>query len=119
MQDTLQSYFESIHNGGWQDFVDDDIVFMVNSLDNKVIGKEGYLKGAGTFFRTTTAVDLRQFFVDGDKVSVLARYSVKSPDGRQSFCDVAEFLEFKNQKIVSSAIFFDTKMLSDFMKGEN
>src|SRR5690349_7826053 len=114
MQATVEKYFQSIHSGGWEEFVGDDIVFIRNNLDNRLDGKDAYLKGAGTFFGTTTGVEIEQLFTDGDKTSVLARYAVQAPDGRTSTCDVAEFLQFTNGKLTYSAIFFDAQALRDF-----
>ena len=119
MQGTVEKYFQSIYSGGWEDFVGDDIVFIRNSLDNRLDGKAAYLKGAGTFFDTTTSVEIKQLFTDGNKVSVLARYAVQAPDGRTSTCDVAEFLEFADEKLTYSAIFFYAQALRDFMSGTN
>lgn len=119
MQSTVEKYFQSIHGGGWEDFVADDIVFIRNNLENRLDGKEAYLKGAGTFYRTSKSVEIKQLFVDGDKASVLARYYIQSPDGRESTCDVAEFLKFDDEKLTYSAIFFDTKSLANFMSGVN
>jgi len=117
MQNIVEKYFQSIHAGNWQDYVADDIVFIRNNLENKLVGKEAYLKGAGTFFATTTNVEIKQLFIQDDKASVLAHYAIHSADGRESTCDVAEFLQFTDGKLSYSAIFFDTKALSEFMAG--
>jgi hypothetical protein len=112
---TIHTYFNSIHGGGWEDFVSDDIIFIRNNLDNKTVGRDAYLQGAGAFFKNTTAVAVQQLFIKGDDAAVLAHYTISSPHGKVGYCDVAEFLTFKNEKLTKSAIFFDMKMLGEFM----
>lgn len=111
----LLAYFEAIHKGGWQDLVADDFVFVNSNLDRVGHGKAAYLDGAGRFFRSTTAVEVRSLLIDGDRAAVLARYSIRSPRGHVGVCDVAEFLTTDGKNLTSSAIFFDTKALADFM----
>lgn len=117
-KETVKKYFDAIHMGGWEDFVADDFVFINANLDNVAHGKQAYLEGAGRFFKTTNTVELKQIIIQDDKVAVLARYNVRSPKGQTGVCDVAEFLTFKNDMLTSSAIFFDTKALAEFMAQE-
>lgn len=53
--------------------------------------------------------------IEGDKVALIARYDVRSPKGNTGVCDVAEFVTIKGDKLTSSAIFFDTNTLAEFM----
>ena len=117
-KELIKNYFSAIHKDGWEDYVADDFVFSNGSFDKVAHGKAAYLKGAGTFFKTTTAVDVRQMLVDGDKVALLARYTVRTPKGYAGTCDVAEFLTVKGDKLTSSTIFFDTKALEELMAKE-
>lgn len=114
-KETLDTYFESIHTGGWESYVADDFTFTNTSFDKVFHGKEAYVQGAGNFFRATTAVEIKDLIIDGEKVALLARYSTRSPKGNTGTCDVAEFLTFKDGLLTSSAIFFDTKAFGEFM----
>ena len=114
-KEIIQNYFAAIHKGGWESYVADDMVFVNSSLDKVALGKAAYLEGAGRFFKMTTTVDIRQMLIENEKVAVIARYHVRSPKGSEGVCDVAEFLTVKGEKLISSAIFFDTKALAEFM----
>ena len=111
----IEKYFDAIHKGGWESYISDDVVFMNSNLDKAARGKAAYLEAAGRFFKTTTAVEIRQMLVENEKVAVIARYRIRSPKGSVGVCDVAEFLAVKGEKLISSAIFFDTKSLTEFM----
>ncbi len=111
-------YFDAIHAGGWESLVAGDFVFVNGSLDRVAHGKQAYLDGAGRFFRSSTAVEIRQLLIEGDRVAVLARYHVRSPKGHTGVCDVAEFLTVSDEKLTSSAIFFDTRALAELMARE-
>jgi len=114
-KELIEKYFKAIHQGGWESFVADDFTFSNGNLDNVVRGKAAYLEGAGRFFRTTTAVDVRQTLIQGPHVATLARYSIRSPKGHTGVCDVAEFLTVVGDKLTASTIMFDTEALAKFM----
>ncbi|HKP95469.1 MAG TPA: nuclear transport factor 2 family protein [Fibrobacteria bacterium] len=114
-KETIEKYFDSLHKGEWESFVAEDFVFMNSNLDKVVHGKAAYLEGAGRFFKTTTAVEIRRMLVENGKAAVLARYHLRSPAGNAGTCDVAEFITVEGGKLTSSAIFFDTKALAEFM----
>lgn len=114
-QETLERYFAAIHTGGWEAFVAEEFTFINNSLDRAAHGKAAYLEGAGRFFRSSTEVELRQVLIDGNCAAVLARYHLRSPQGSTGTCDVAEFLTFSGGALTASAIFFDTRALTEFM----
>lgn len=114
-KETIEAYFDAIHDGGWESYIADDFDFVVSNVDNVYHGKEIYLERAGRFFQTTTSVEIRQMIIDDGDVAVLARYQVRSPEGNTGVCDVAEFLTVEGEKLSSSAIFFDTEALAEFM----
>lgn len=116
-QETLQRYFNSIHAGGWEEYVADDFTFTNNNLDNVSHGKQAYIDGAGRFFGNTTAAEIKEQLINGDKAAILARYTLRSPKGDTSYCDVAEFLTFANGKLTASTIIFDLKAFTEFMQG--
>lgn len=111
----MLAYFEAIHKGGWEDLVAEDFVFVNSNLDRVGHGKAAYIDGAGRFFKSTTAVEVRNMVIEGERAAVLARYVTRSPRGHVGVCDVAEFLTTDGHKLTSSAIFFDTKAFADFM----
>ncbi len=114
-KETLQKYFDAIHKGGWESYIADDFVFVNSNLDNAVRGKSAYIEGAGRFFRATTSVEIRRLIIEKDTACVVARYHIRSPKGLTGVCDVAEILTVEKDKIDSSAIFFDTKVLAEFI----
>lgn len=114
-KETIEKYFDALHKGGWESYIADDFVFVNTNLDKVAHGKAAYLEGAGRFFKTTTAVEIRQMLIENEKSAVIARYHVRSPSGNAGVCDVAEFLTVKDEKLTSSAIFFDTKALGELM----
>jgi ketosteroid isomerase-like protein len=114
-KETIEKYFDALHKGGWESYVADDFTFTNTNLDKIAHGKAAYLEGAGRFFKTTTAVKIDRMVIDGDNVALIARYDVRSPKGTAGVCDVAEFITVKDDKLTSSAIFFDAKGLAEFM----
>lgn len=115
IQETVEKYFEALHTGGWESYIADEFVFTNANLDNVFHGKEAYVQGAGRFFGTTTAVEIRKILISGSEVALLARYQVRSPKGTAGVCDVAEFLTVKGEKLTASTIIFDVKALAEFM----
>lgn len=115
---TIEKYFKAIHEGGWESFIAEDFEFVTNKLEKVLHGKAAYVEDAGGFFQSTTAVDINRMLINGESAAVLARYSVRSPGGDSGVCDVAEFITVKNAKLTSSAIFFDTKPIDDFLAGK-
>lgn len=114
-KETIEEYFDAIHKGGWESYIMDDFVFVISNLDDVYHGKAVYLERAGRFFQTTTSVEIRQMIIENGDVAVLARYRMRSPEGNTGVCDVAEFLTVQGEKLASSAIFFDTEALTEFM----
>ncbi len=82
-EQTLNAYFSAIHDGDWQQFIADEMTYGFNSYDQPQ-DKKGYLEGAGNFFRATTSVKIMQKIIDGDRVALIARYTVRSPKKVQS-----------------------------------
>jgi ketosteroid isomerase-like protein len=117
-KELIEDYFKAIHQGGWESYIADDFTFVNLNLDRVAHGKQAYLEGAGKFFTTTTAVEIREIIDKGDKVAVIARYATRNPKGRTGVCDVAEFLTVEGDKLTASSIFFDSKALFEFMAQE-
>ena len=114
-KETIQTYFDAIHKGNWQSLMVDDFIFINSNLDNIEYGKAAYVEGAGRFFQATTSVEIKQIIIEDNKAAIVARYQLRSPKGNTGVCDVAEIISVKDEKIASSAIFFDTKAFQGFM----
>ncbi len=96
------------------------ILFMPIHFSTELyLGKADYIEAASRFFSTTSSVELKRIVIDGDNVVVVARYTVTAPHGQTQKFDVAEFLTVKGGMLASSAIFFDSLSLADFMAGKN
>lgn len=115
IEQTLEEYFSAIHGGDWQQFIADGMTYGFNSYDQPQ-GRNGYLEGAGNFFRATTGVEIKQKVINGSHAALIARYNVRSPKGTTGTCDVAEFLTIKDGKLTASSIFFDTKAFGELMQ---
>ncbi len=118
-RETIEKYFVAIHAGGWEGFIAEDFIYANSFLDRVLKGKAAYVEAGSRFFSSTTSVELKQAIIEGDKVAVVARYMVKSLQGKTQEFDVAEFLTVKNGMLTSSAIFFDSMGLADFLSGKN
>lgn len=118
-QETIKKYFAAIHAGGWEDFIAEDFIYANSFLDRTFNGKAAYVEAANRFFSNIKSVELKRLVIEGDGAAVVARYAVKAPHGQTQEFDVAEFLTVKKGMLISSAIFFDSLGLADFMAGEN
>ncbi len=114
-KELIEQYFKAIHGGDWQSYISDDFTFTNGNLDKVAHGKAAYVEGAGRFFGTTTAVDIRHMIIQDRDAAVLARYDVRSPKGHTGVCDVAEFLTVDGDQLTASTIIFDVQGLAQFM----
>jgi ketosteroid isomerase-like protein len=110
----IQKYFGAIHHGHWDSYIADDFAFANSNFDTVIHGKAAYIEDAGRFFKMTSGVEIKQMIVEGDSACVIARYALRSPKGNTGICDVAEILNVRDDRITSSAIFFDTRAFQDF-----
>ena len=110
----LEKYYEAVNQkGDWQSFISDDMTF--TSSGKITHGKEGYVEATTRFLRVVTSIKINEFIVEGNKAGVTVEYSLQSPSGKTSSCEVAEILMVDNDKIYSSCIFFDTAAFHSFM----
>lgn len=114
-QETIKKYFSSVHSGGWEDFVADDIQYVFNDMNNVMTGKDIYLQRAGQFYGYTTSGEIKQILTDGDEVALIASYNVNSPDGKSREFSVAEFYTVNDDRLASASIFFDMQSFGEFM----
>jgi len=112
-RDTIQTYFDQLYAGGWESLIADDIVFVRPSGTTR--SKAAYVEGTNRFKRVARSVEVRQLLVDGENACAVTRYTLQSPKGNTSVCDVAEILAVKDGKLSASAIFFDTAAFGEFM----
>jgi hypothetical protein len=117
-KEVAENYIAAIHNGGWESYLAEDMVFVSNNLDRVHYGRRAYSEAAGRFFNSTTGCEIRQLVTEGDKAALIVRYFVKSPKGALGGLDVAEFLRIQDNKLVSSTIFFDNEEFGEFMRGD-
>lgn len=113
-KDTVRRYFENLHRGDWESLLDDDIAFSSNGTEAPR-GKKNYVDATRRFLQVAKAVDVKQLIVEGDKASAITSYTLRSPNGNASVCDVAEIFSVKNGRIESNSIFFDLAAFREFM----
>ena len=118
-REIVEKYFAAIHAGGWEDYIAEDFIYANSFLDRVLKGKAIYVEAGSRFFSSTTSVELKKIVIEGEKVAVVARYTVKSPQGKTQEFDVAEFLTVRNGMLTSSALFFDSMGLANFMAEKN
>ena len=111
-RDTIQTYFDQLYAGGWESLIADDIVFVGPSGTTR--SKAAYVEGTNRFKRVAKSVEVRQLLVDGESACAVTHYTLQSPKGNTSVCDVAEILAVKDGKLAASTIFFDTAALAQF-----
>ncbi|HEX5429521.1 MAG TPA: nuclear transport factor 2 family protein [Patescibacteria group bacterium] len=113
-KEILEKYFPAIHSGGWESYIADDITFINSNFDNIKQGKSAYVQAAGNFFTDTIAVEVRDYIAEDNRVCAQARYTLRSPSGKQGVCDVVEIWKSDGEKLTYCAIFFDTKAFVNF-----
>lgn len=113
-----ESYFNAVNKGGWEDFVAEN--FNYGMCDSQEIrqGRDVYLQGAGQFYALSQHLEVKMLLVEGREATVLNRYRLQSPHGKELELDVAEFLKFdESDKLIASTIYFDTHRFQEFMQG--
>ncbi len=114
-KETIQKYFTALNEKkDWEPFIADNIVF--TSPGGKTEGKDAYVKATTNFLRFVKLVKISKLIVEGYNASVVAHYRLQASNGVTSESKIAEVFEVKNNKIKSSAIFFDTAAFREFVK---
>ena len=114
-KEIVQNYFTALNEKkDWESFIADSIVF--TSPSGKTTSKESYVKATTNFLRFVKLVKINKLIVEGYNASVIAHYRLQGPNGVTSESKIAEIFEVKNNKIKSSAIFFDTAAFREFVK---
>jgi ketosteroid isomerase-like protein len=112
-RDAIHGYFDALYAGGWESLIADDILFVSPSGTTRT--KAAYVEATNRFKQVAESVDVRQLIVDGENACAVTRYTLRSPKGNTSVCDVAEIFSVKDGKLAGSTIFFDTAAFAKFM----
>jgi ketosteroid isomerase-like protein len=110
----LQEYYDRIsQKSDWQDLIADKITF--TSVGKITYTKEAYVEATSRFLQLVTSLKINEFIVEDNKACITVEYSLKSPKGNTTSCEVAEVLMVRDGKIYSSCIFFDTASFRSFI----
>ena len=109
-KDVIVNYFDALkQKKDWTSFLADDLVFTsFTSPVRQLSGKKAFLEGTKRFYSMIAALEVRDVIVEGEKVCVLTHYELQPPAGPQFTSDVAEIFKFKDGKIESFDIYFDS-----------
>jgi len=110
----LQEYYDRIsQKSDWQALIADKITF--TSVGKITYTKEAYVEATSRFLQLVTSLKINEFIVEDNKACITVEYSLKSPKGNTTSCEVAEVLMVRDGKIYSSCIFFDTASFRSFI----
>jgi len=113
-KEIIELYYNEINNkGDWQSLISDDITFTGPGQITHT--KNAYVEATSRFLRVVKHLKINEFIVEENKACITVEYSLESPSGNTSSCEVAEVLMVKDNKIYSSCIFFDTALFRSFM----
>ena len=111
-KEVVQLYFQKIgENSDWQMLIDDEMKF--ESPAPATFGKAAYIVAAARFFQMAETLTVRHLVVEGGSACAWVEYSLFK-NGERFRCLVAELLEVRNNRIISSTIMFDTLALKSF-----
>jgi len=109
----LQDYYDRIsQKSDWQALIAAKITF--TSVGKITYTKEEYVEATSRFLQLVTSLKINEFIVEENKACITVEYSLKSPKGNTTSCEVAEVLMVRDGKIYSSCIFFDTASFNSF-----
>ena len=109
----LQDYYDRISKkSDWQSLIAEKITF--TSVGKITDTKEEYVEATSRFLQLVTSLKINEFIVEENKACITVEYSLKSPKGNTTSCEVAEVLMVRDGKIYSSCIFFDTASFNSF-----
>lgn len=114
-QATINAYIKAVPNGDWQRFLADEMTYGFNT-HNHDQDRAGYIRGAQQFFSLATAVSVLECLIDGNRIAMINRYTIKTPAGPAPY-DVAEFFTVQDGKITGCSLFFDQKGFRELVHG--
>jgi ketosteroid isomerase-like protein len=110
----LQDYYDRIsQKSDWKSHIADKITF--TRVGKITYTKEEYVEATARFLQLVTSLKINEFIVEDNKACITVEYSLKSPKGNTTSCEVAEVLMVRDGKIYSSCIFFDTASYNSFI----
>jgi ketosteroid isomerase-like protein len=110
----LQDYYDRIsQKSDWKSLIADKITF--TRVGKITYTKEEYVEATSRFLQLVTSLKINEFIVEDNKACITVEYSLKSPKGNTTSCEVAEVLMVRDGKIYSSCIFFDTASYNSFI----
>jgi|SRR6185437_7518380 len=113
-KEVIQKYFADLNERkDWESLIADNMKF--SSPSGKTEGKDTYVKATQRLISVVQSVKIKRLIIEGYNASVIANYNLTSSKGLTSVMTVAEIFEVKNNKIQSSAIFFDTTAFREFI----
>jgi ketosteroid isomerase-like protein len=113
-KEVVTEYYNGIsRKSGWHDIIADDMNFIGGG--QFLIGKQAYIDTTEKFLKLVKGVKIKTLIIEGQKVAAIIDYTLHSPQGNITSCEVAEILSVKDDKINSSDIFFDTAAFRDFL----
>ena len=113
-KEVLRRYYDAIsEKGDWSSFIADKITF--TGPGQITYTKEEYVESIASFLQFVKSLKINEFIVEDNKACITVEYSLESPTGKTSSCEVAEVLMVRDDKIYSSCIFFDTASFKDFI----
>ena len=113
-REIIEHYYNEINRkGDWQSLISDDITF--TGPGQITYTKNAYVEATSRFLQFVKHLKINEFIVEENKACITVEYSLQSPSGNTSSCEVAEVLMVNANKIYSSCIFFDTAAFRSFM----
>ena len=113
-KEVLRRYHDGIsQKGDWSSLIADKITF--TGPGQITYTKEEYVESIASFLQFVKSLKINEFIVEDNKACITVEYSLESPTGKTSSCEVAEVLMVRDDKIYSSCIFFDTASFKDFI----
>jgi len=108
----VETYFQKIkEKSDWQTFIADNIRF--DSPSPTTFGKDQYVVAASRFFQMAESLELQQLVIEDEIACAWVDYKLRKGNA-QFNCIVSELLHVQNDRIISSAILFDTHALKNF-----
>lgn len=109
-RETIRAYFDSLsEKKDWEHFLSDEMEFTIfTSPTERVTDRGAYLERLKRFYSMSTALEIKDIVVDGEKACVLTRYELQPPGGPAFESHVAEVFEVRDGKIESFDIYFDS-----------
>ena len=112
-KEVVQLYFKKLNErSDWQSLIADDIKF--DSPSSTTFGKDAYIVAASRFFQMVESFEVKHLVTEGAAAGAWVDYTLCLKNGKRSNCFVSELLLTRNDKIISSAILFDTLALKIF-----